>query len=226
MAEDSAGHRDTTTSGSEEQEQHDVSGNGNGNGRMYLRFGLMILTSTVLMFALTYTNVFSIDHVRFSEERVYMAVLMGSMMALVMLAFMAGMMYRDRRLNAIVVVVALVLGGTALYLSRSQALVEDESYMNAMIPHHSIAILTSERAGIDDLRVRELADAIAATQRKEIKEMDWLVQDIEEHGPATTREEADARPVPDFSSASASATSIRLLWDALGAVSARPLGLP
>ncbi|WP_253942243.1 DUF305 domain-containing protein [Nocardioides sp. zg-1230] len=225
MAEDSAGHRDTKGSRSEEQKPHD--GSDHSNGRMYARLGLMILTSTALMFALTYTNVFSVDHVRFSEERVYMAVLMGSMMALVMLAFMAGMMYRDRRLNAIVVATALVLGGAAFYLSRSQALVEDQSYMNAMIPHHSIAILTSERAGIEDLRVRELADGIAATQRKEIKEMDWLVQDIEENGPATTREEADARPVPDFSgSAEASATGVRVLWDALGAVPARPLGLP
>ena len=40
---------------------------------MYLRFGLMIATSTVVMFVLTYTNAFSIDHIRWSEERLYMA---------------------------------------------------------------------------------------------------------------------------------------------------------
>ncbi|TGN66815.1 DUF305 domain-containing protein [Nocardioides eburneiflavus] len=165
---------------------------------MYVRFGLMIATSTIVMFALTYTNAFSVDHVRFSEERVYMALLMGAAMALVMLAFMWGMMYRNRAVNVGIVVGALVLGGTALYLSRSQALVDDESYMDAMIPHHSIAILTSERAGIEDVRVRELAAGITAAQRKEIKEMDWLVQDIEENGPATTQEEAEQRPVPDF----------------------------
>lgn len=180
---------------------------GHGGGRgTYVRFGLMILTSTALMFALTYTNVFSAGHVRFSEERVYMAVLMGAAMSLVMLAFMAPMMYRDKKMNAVVVVTALVLGGSALHLSRSQALVEDESYMNAMIPHHSIAILTSERAGIDDVRVRELADGIAATQREEIEEMDWLVRDIEENGPATTPSEAEERPVPDFGGAAAHPT--------------------
>jgi hypothetical protein len=182
-----------------------------GGGRTYVRFALMVLTSTVVMFALTYTNAFSIDHVRFSEERVYMAALMGSAMALVMLAFMAGMMYRNRRLNAAVVVIALALG-------------EDESYMNAMIPHHSIAILTSERAGIADLRVRDLADGIAAAQREEIKEMDWLVQDIEENGPATTRSEADSRPVPDFSGSAASAPVAPLAaWRALGILSVHPL---
>jgi len=197
------------------------------DGRMYVRFALMILTSTALMFALTYTNAFSVDHVRFSEERVYMAALMGAAMSLVMLAFMAGMMYHDRRLNAVVVVTALIVGGAALYLSRSQALVEDQSYMDAMIPHHSIAILTSERAGIEDLRVRELADGIAATQREEIKEMDWLVQDIEENGPATSPAEADERPVPDFSgSASASREARAALRHALGVLTAHPVPLP
>jgi hypothetical protein len=149
---------------------------------------------------------------------------MGAAMALIMLAFMWGMMYRNRTVNVAIVVGALLLGGTALYLSRSQALVEDESYMKAMIPHHSIAILTSERAGIEDVRVRELADGITAAQRKEIKEMDWLVQDIKENGPATTSEEAEQRPVPDFEG---SAMSERDAWRAaqtlLGALLALPL---
>ena len=187
----------------DQHEQDDSRGSSQDHGgrheaKMYARFGLMIATSVLVMFALTYTNAFSVDHVRFSEERVYMALLMGAAMALVMLAFMWGMMYRNRAVNIGIVLGALVLGGTALYLSRSQALVDDESYMEAMIPHHSIAILTSERAGIEDVRVRELADEITAAQRKEIKEMDWLVQDIEENGPATTQEEAEQRPVPDF----------------------------
>ena len=98
----------------------------------------------------------------------------------------------------VIVALALLLGGGALYLSRSQALVDDTAYMDGMIPHHSIAILTSERADIDDVRVRKLADGIAATQRKEIKEMEWLVDDIERNGPATTADEAAQRPVPDF----------------------------
>lgn len=184
-------HERNDTGGSEEP-------GGGHEAKMYLRFLLMIATSTIVMFALTYTNAFSADHVRFSEERLYMALLMGAAMALIMLAFMWGMMYRNRAVNIGIVLGAIVLGATALYLSRSQALVNDESYMEAMIPHHSIAILTSERAGIEDVRVRELADGITAAQRKEIKEMDWLVRDIEENGPATTPEDAEQRPVPDF----------------------------
>lgn len=165
--------------------------------RMYLRFGAMIATSTLVMLGLTYTNTYALDHVRWSEERLYMALLMGAAMALVMLAFMAGMMYKNRRVNAAIVVGALLLGTAALSLSRSQYFVDDRAYMQGMIPHHSIAILTSERADIDDVRVRELADDIIATQREEIAEMNWLVQDLEENGPATTAEEAAARPVPE-----------------------------
>ncbi|CAM3777873.1 DUF305 domain-containing protein [Nocardioides marinus] len=166
--------------------------------RMYLRFAAMIATSTTVMFVLTYTNAFAWEHVRWSEERFYMAVLMGGAMALVMLAFMRSMMYRNGRLNLVIVGVALALMAGGYTLSRSQALVDDTAYMRGMIPHHSIAILTSERAGIEDVRVRELADGIIVAQRKEIKEMDWLIADIDEHGPATTQEEAEQRPVPDF----------------------------
>ncbi|MGV8896330.1 MAG: DUF305 domain-containing protein [Rhodoglobus sp.] len=167
--------------------------------RMYLLFGAMILTSTTVMFLLTYTNVFSIDHVRWSEERFYMALLMGSAMAIIMLSFMWAMMYRNVKVNIAIIVVALILGGAGLGLSRSQALVGDVAYMEGMIPHHSIAILTSGRANLDDVRVRELADGIIDAQEKEIAEMNWLVDDIAANGMATTQEEADQRPVPDFS---------------------------
>jgi uncharacterized protein (DUF305 family) len=70
--------------------------------------------------------------------------------------------------------------------------------MEGMIPHHSIAILTSERAQIEDLRVLKLADGIIEAQVKEINEMEWLIEDIRNNGVAVTQEEADARPVPAF----------------------------
>ena len=166
--------------------------------RMYLIFAAMITTSTVTMFLLTYTNAFTWSHMTFSEERVYMAILMGSAMALIMLGFMWGMMYKNVKVNVAIVVVALVVGGSALWLSRSQTLVQDEAYMKGMIPHHSIAILTSERSEIADVRVRKLADEIIKAQRIEIAEMKWLIEDIEKNGAATTEEEAKQRPVPDF----------------------------
>jgi hypothetical protein len=165
---------------------------------MYWRFGAMIATSTAVMFLLTYTNVWVLDHVRYSQERVYMALLMGASMAVIMLGAMWGLMYRNRRVNVAIMAGALVLGAVALVFSRAQVFVTDSSYLRAMIPHHSIAILTSERADIDDVRVRGLADEIMRTQRIEIAEMAWLVADIAEHGIAATEEDAEDRPVPDF----------------------------
>jgi hypothetical protein len=140
-----------------------------------------------------------------------------------MLAFMRSMMYKNRAYNVVLVAAAVLLGAGGLYLSRSQALVDDQAYMNGMIPHHSIAILTSERADIDDVRVRELADGIIKAQRKEIKEMDWLVEDIEENGPATTQEEARQRPVPDFEgSASGDLDKLHRMLAALGLLRIEP----
>lgn len=167
------------------------------NKNMYLRFGAMIATSTIVMYLLTYVNVFDVAHIHLSVERMYMALVMGSAMAIVMLAWMWGM-YRDVRTNVAIIIGALVLGVAAFFGSQLQLFVDDTAYMKAMIPHHSIAILTSERAGIHDLRVRELADGISKTQVKEIAEMEWLIDDIATNGPATTEAEAAARPVPDF----------------------------
>ena len=54
-----------------------------------------------------------------------------------------------------------------------------------MIPHHSIAILTSKRAQIRDVRVRQLADEIAQAQVRGIAEMERLIADIKANGPVT-----------------------------------------
>lgn len=143
----------------------------------YKRFGLMILTSTVVMFVLMYLNTYAWEHVFFSETRAYMAILMGATMAFVMLAYMAGM-YPSRAANIGIFAGSAVVFGLSLWLVRSQATVSGESYMRAMIPHHSIAIMTSERAQIRDPRVRKLADEIIAAQRREIAEMRFLIAEL------------------------------------------------
>ena len=127
-----------------------------------------------------------------------MTFIMGAAMAVIMLSFMRGM-YKSSQANVAIYLGSLVLFLAALFLVRSQTTVQDHSWMSAMIPHHSIAILTSERAEIDDVRVRELANEIIEAQRREIKEMNWLIEDIRENGKATTQNEAEARPVPEFS---------------------------
>jgi hypothetical protein len=143
----------------------------------YSRFGLMILTSTLVMFVLMYLNTYAWEHVFFSETRMYMAVLMGAAMALVMLGYMAGM-YPSRGTNVAIFAGSIVVFALALWLVRSQATVSGESYMRAMIPHHSIAIMTSERAQIRDPRVHKLAGEIIAAQRREIAEMHYLIAEL------------------------------------------------
>jgi uncharacterized protein (DUF305 family) len=144
----------------------------------YIRFAAMIVTSTTVMFGLMYLNTYDPGHIFWSETRGYMALIMGAAMTVVMLSFMLGM-YRSKRTNAAIYAGSVLVFVTALYLVRSQQTVQDVSYMKAMIPHHSIAILTSERAEITDPRVRRLADEIIEAQRREIVEMKNLIGDLE-----------------------------------------------
>ncbi|TAA67477.1 DUF305 domain-containing protein [Planococcus salinarum] len=145
----------------------------------YAKFGLMIGTSTFLMYWLMFLNVFQIDHIFYSETRLYMALIMGSVMAIVMMLFMWPM-YKNKKVNSGILAGAAVVFALSLWLVRSQVLIEDTGWMKAMIPHHSIAILTSERANISDPRARELADEIIKTQREEIAEMERLIADLED----------------------------------------------
>ena len=150
----------------------------------YGRFFAMIITSTLIMFGLMYLNTFALDHVFWSQTRAWMALLMGAVMAVVMLLFMLGM-YKSRAANIGILVGALIVFSASLYFVRSQATVGDIDYMKAMIPHHSIAIMTSARANIRDERVRELADGIIEAQVREIAEMKALIADLEATPPAS-----------------------------------------
>ncbi len=138
----------------------------------------MIATSTVVMFGLMYLNTYQLDHVFFSETRAFMAFVMGAAMAVIMLLFMLNM-YKNWSVNAGILIGSIIIFACALWLVRSQETVEDVSWMRAMIPHHSIAILTSERANISDPRVRKLAGEIIEAQRREIDEMKLLINDLE-----------------------------------------------
>lgn len=100
-------------------------------------------------------------------------------MAVIMLGFMRNML-RNRKLNIGILSGSIIVFFTSLFLLRSQTLVDDVDYMEGMIPHHSIAILTSERAEISDPRVRKLADEIIKAQQKEITEMKELIEDLED----------------------------------------------
>jgi len=148
----------------------------------YPKFAAMISTSTLVMFGLMYLNAYALDHV-FSarrDARLHGAG-DGSDHGHHHAAFMLGM-YRNAKANLGIFAGSAVVFALALWLVRSQATVGDVSWMRAMIPHHSIAILTSERAKITDPRVRKLADQIIEAQRREIGEMKALIQELEKSG--------------------------------------------
>ncbi|WP_243453114.1 DUF305 domain-containing protein [Psychrobacter coccoides] len=144
----------------------------------YVKFTLMILTSTVVMYIMMYFNTYEWDHVYFSETRAYMALYMGAGMAVIMLAFMSNM-YKKTKVNLMIYGLSVLLFAVGIWGVRSQATVDQVDWMQAMIPHHSIAILTSSRADIEDPRVRQLADDIIEAQEREIKEMQALIDELE-----------------------------------------------
>ena len=166
----------------------------------YGRFFAMIATSTVIMFILMYSTVYSLDHVWWSDTKAFMALYMGAMMAVVMLSFMLGM-YTNKTVNLAIFGGSAVLFALGLWLAQSQETVQDVAWMKAMIPHHSIAIMTSERAEISDPRVRRLADEIIEAQKREIAEMEALIADVGESAYDGAPIPATVRPVTGGSGA-------------------------
>lgn len=181
----------------------------NGNGdegqsrqsrMMYLRFAAMILTGMVVMYAIMFVGSWEWSHIRWSESRLFMALTMGGAMGLVMFAWMMKM-YKNAMGNLTIVLVSVLLLAGGAFLDRSQTTVQDVAFMRGMIPHHSLAITRSERFESQDARVCALAVEISEAQRREIFEMDWLIDDIQNNGVAETADEAASRPVPDYEEA-------------------------
>lgn len=145
----------------------------------YTTFFLMLASSFVAMYITMYLNTYAIDHVYFSLTRFYMTCLGISAMAVIMFFFMRKM-YQNKKKNIAILLGSLVLFVGAFGLVRAQApIVGDVLWMKAMIPHHSIAILTSERADIQDPEVKALAEDIIEAQRKEIEQMKTMIKRLE-----------------------------------------------
>lgn len=104
---------------------------------MYLRFGAMILTAMVLMYAVMYMGTFEWGHMQWSESRLFMALAMGGTMGLVMWRWMLNM-YKNPRIDVAIVAGSVLLLALAVFLDRSQTTVEDDSFVSVMIPHHSM----------------------------------------------------------------------------------------
>lgn len=145
----------------------------------YTTFFLMLGTSFIAMYITMYFNTYTTDHVYFSLTRFYMTCLGISAMAVIMLLFMLKM-YKNKKKNRAILLGSILLFGAALMLLRTQKpIIGDVLWMKAMIPHHSIAILTSERANIKDPEVKKLAEDIIKAQKREIEEMKVMIKRLE-----------------------------------------------
>ncbi|MFC4221107.1 DUF305 domain-containing protein [Flagellimonas marina] len=145
----------------------------------YKTFFIMLACSFVAMYITMYLNTYEFDHVWFSLTRFYMVCLGIAAMAVIMWFFMRKM-YTDKKKNMAILLGSLVLFLGSLFLVRDQkSTVGDVLWMKAMIPHHSIAILTSERADIKDPEVKKLAEEIIEAQRREITEMEKMIERLQ-----------------------------------------------
>jgi hypothetical protein len=133
------------------------------------------------MFFLMYQLVYSYDHATFSLNRLIASLVMACVMSFIMLSFMWSM-YQGTGIKIAILIAAAIAGVALLYINRAQSLVDDVTFMRAMIPHHSIAVNNARKATISDPRVRGLADAIIKSQITEIAQMQFLVDDIERNG--------------------------------------------
>ncbi|MCM4161021.1 DUF305 domain-containing protein [Antarcticibacterium flavum] len=145
----------------------------------YLKFGLMMLTSFIIMYAVMFFNVDVFGHVMLSTMRTYMTILMIAPMAITMMLYMWGM-YKNKKTNYVIIGVAAVVFVVTFYMMRAQTGIGDVQYMKGMIPHHSSAILTSQEANIQDPEVKKLAEEIIKAQKEEIAQMKALIERLEQ----------------------------------------------
>tara|TARA_R100000935_G_scaffold35987_1_gene56717 strand:- start:416 stop:871 length:456 start_codon:yes stop_codon:yes gene_type:complete len=144
----------------------------------YLKFALMMVVSFIIMYAVMFANVAEFDHIMLSTMRTYMTILMIAPMAISMMLFMWGM-YKNKTLNGIIIGAAIVIFGITFYMMRNQTGISDVQYMKGMIPHHSSAILTSEKSDLRDPETKKLAEEIIKAQEKEIAQMKQLIEKLE-----------------------------------------------
>lgn len=148
------------------------------NESNYTKFLLMLVFSAISMYITMYFNTYGLDHVFFSWTRMYMTFIGIGGMALVMFFFMRKM-YKNKRKNHGIILGSILIMMVSTYLVRQQIPIGDVKWMKAMIPHHSIAILTSSRADLKDPEVMQLAEDIIKAQEREITEMKRMIKRLE-----------------------------------------------
>jgi hypothetical protein len=144
-------------------------------GTNYKRLLIVLAINAVLMFFITFANIWEFNHLQASLNRIYMALMMTAPMGIVMLLVMRSM-YENRKLTALFIAGFVILFALSLALTRTQGLIGNEQLLRSMTPHHSSAILMCERASLTDPQIIELCEEIVRSQEEEIAEMKSILQ--------------------------------------------------
>jgi len=135
-----------------------------------LMAGLHVVAMFVLMFAMVNTFANAVPNINF----LYMGLMMTAPMLILEMLLM-GMMYKDKKLNKIVILVGFIILVVSFLMIRYQTFVGDKGFLQSMIPHHSGAVLMCEKAKITDPEIQELCANIIASQQQEIDQMNKIL---------------------------------------------------
>ena len=152
-------------------EQHDQQTKHQNSHQMsYKKFILMIILSFFAMYVLMYAMVDRLENVIPNINQFYMAGLMTAPMVIIEMLLM-GKMYRNRKINAVIVLIGLIALAMFWFGIRKQTAVSDRQFLKSMIPHHASAILMCEKAPLRDPDIQQLCLQIVASQQGEIDQM-------------------------------------------------------
>jgi cation transport ATPase len=166
-------HTNTENHNGSQRGGHDETGQ--HSSKMYLKFALILLISLALMWVLSMSMIRSIDHFYFNLSNFWMALLMVSGMAIVMIIGMWSM-FKNRKANIAMLVGFAVLFGAVFALGRTETFVGNEQFLKSMIPHHSRALLVCEESNITDPEIITLCDSIVKSQQEEISQMKAILE--------------------------------------------------
>jgi len=130
----------------------------------------MAVLSFVSMYVLMYSMVNTFEDIYPSFNQFYMAGLMAAPMVLIEVVLMSAM-YKDKKLNAAIAAVSILIGVIFFLGIRQQTAISDEQFLKSMIPHHSGAILMCREANITDPEIKNLCQTIIEGQQQEIDQM-------------------------------------------------------
>ena len=142
--------------------------------RPYMRLALLLVLGVAILCAAGYALVETTDHIHFSPNQLYVA-LMAMAPIGVLLLFLLGEAFPDRRVNAgLGAVFALVFLG-AFTGARTQAGIGDGAFPGAMISHHSQALAACRNRNLKDPRILAFCARMTADRRAEIAELEAIL---------------------------------------------------